>query len=156
MILGIDLGTTNSSAAYMTPDGPRLVPNALGEPLTPSVVGIDSKNEVLVGQAAKDLQVTHPERCASAFKRQMGTDWSVELAGQKFTPETLSSLVLRSLKQDAETHFGQPVEHAVITVPAYFNEHQRKATIQAGRIAGLQVEPHSQRAHRGGHRLRLP
>jgi molecular chaperone HscC len=139
MILGIDLGTTNSSAAYMTPEGPRLIPNALGEVLTPSVVGVDLKGEVLVGQAAKDLQVTHPERCASAFKRQMGTDWSVDLAGHHFTPETLSSLVLRSLKQDSEAHFGRPIEQAVITVPAYFNEHQRKATIQAGRIAGLQV-----------------
>ncbi len=139
MILGIDLGTTNSLAAYMTPDGPRLVPNALDALLTPSVVGIDLNNEVLVGQAAKDLQVTHPERCVSAFKRQMGVDWSVELAGHHFTPEKLSSLVLQSLKQDAEAHLKEPIEHAVITVPAYFNEHQRKATIQAGRIAGLQV-----------------
>jgi molecular chaperone HscC len=139
MILGIDLGTTNSSAAYMTPEGPRLIPNALGEPLTPSVVGIDLRGELLVGQAAKDLQVTCPERCASMFKRQMGADWKAELAGHTFTPEKLSSLVLQSLKQDAEAHFGQPVEQAVITVPAYFNEHQRKATIQAGRIAGLQV-----------------
>jgi len=139
MILGIDLGTTNSSVAYMTPEGPRLIPNALAEVLTPSVVGIDLSGEVLVGQAAKDLQVTHPERCASAFKRHMGADWSMSLAGHAFTPEKLSSLVLRSLKQDAEAHFGQPIEHAVITVPAYFNEHQRKATIHAGRIAGLQV-----------------
>jgi molecular chaperone HscC len=139
MILGIDLGTTNSSAAYMTPDGPRLIPNALGELLTPSVVGIDLQGEVLVGQAAKDLQVTHPDRCASAFKRQMGADWRVRLANHEFTPEKLSSLVLQSLKRDAEAFFGQPVDQAVITVPAYFNEHQRKATIQAGRIAGLQV-----------------
>ena len=100
MILGIDLGTTNSSAGYMTPEGPRLVPNALGDPLTPSVVGIDLKGEVLVGQAAKDLQVTHPERWASAFKRRWGR---VErrLGRDEFTPEELSSLVLRSLKQDS-------------------------------------------------------
>ena len=139
MILGIDLGTTNSAAAYMTPEGPQIVPNALDDPMTPSVVGVDLQGELLVGQAAKDLQVIHPERCASAFKRQMGNDWTVDLAGHRFTPEKLSSLVLQSLKHDAEAHLGQPVEEAVITVPAYFNEHQRKATIQAGGIAGLNV-----------------
>jgi molecular chaperone HscC len=139
MILGIDLGTTNSAAAYMTGEGPRLIPNALGDPLTPSVVGVDLQGEVLVGQAAKDLQVVHPERCASAFKRQMGNDWKVALADHVFTPEKLSSLVLRSLKQDAEAFLKEPIEEVVITVPAYFNEHQRKATIQAGAIAGLKV-----------------
>jgi molecular chaperone HscC len=111
MIIGIDLGTTNSSAAYMTSDGPKLVPNALGSVLTPSVVGVDTNGEVLVGQAAKDLQVSHPERCVSAFKRKMGVDWTVELAGHEFTPERLSSLVLRSLKQDAEVFFRESVEH---------------------------------------------
>lgn len=140
MILGIDLGTTFSVAAYMTPEGPRLVPNALGEVLTPSVVGIDPEANVLVGQAAKELQVTQPQRCAGLFKRHMGSDWSVELAGRKFTPEQLSSLVLQSLRQDAEAHLGRPIDRAVITVPAYFNEHQRKATIHAGEIAGLTVE----------------
>jgi len=139
MILGIDLGTTNSAAAYLTEDGPRLIPNALGEPLTPSVVGVDPSGEILIGRAAKELQVTHPERCASAFKRKMGTDWTTELAGHRFTPEKLSSLVLKSLKDDAQAFFGHPVLQAVITVPAYFNEHQRKATIEAGKIAGLDV-----------------
>jgi molecular chaperone HscC len=139
MIVGIDLGTTNSAVAYLTTEGPRMIPNAIGDPLTPSVVGVDEKGEILVGQAARDLQVTHPERCAAAFKRQMGIDWQKELGGRPFTPETLSSLVLRSLKQDAEAYLKQPVEESVITVPAYFNEHQRKATMRAGQIAGLTV-----------------
>src|SRR5205823_14111897 len=85
-------------------------------------------------------QVTHPDHCASLFKRHMGSDWSVTLAGRTFTPEELSSLVLRNLKEDAAAHLGQPVERAVITVPAYFNDQQRKATLHAGRIAGLNVE----------------
>ena len=95
---------------------------------------------MLVGRAAKEFQVVHPERCAAVFKRYMGTDWTTTLAGRKFTPEELSSLVLRSLKEDAEAHLGEPVERAVITVPAYFNDQQRKATLNAGRIAGLKVE----------------
>jgi molecular chaperone HscC len=139
MIVGIDLGTTNSAVAYLTAEGPRLIPNSLGDPLTPSVVGIDQKGDVLIGQAARDLQVTYPECCATAFKRQMGTDYAKELRGRSFTPEMLSSLVLRSLKQDAEAFLQQPIEQAVITVPAYFNEHQRNATIRAGQIAGLTV-----------------
>jgi len=139
MIVGIDLGTTNSAVATMSPDGPRLIPNALGEVLTPSVVGIDDDGKLLVGSAARELQVTHPERCAAAFKRHMGSDWTVRLAGQEFNPEKLSSLVLKQLKVDAETHFDGPVTDAVITVPAYFNEHQRKATINAGQIAGWNV-----------------
>jgi molecular chaperone HscC len=139
-ILGIDLGTTHSAAAHLTGDGPRLIPNALGETLTPSVVGIDPGGNLLVGRAAKELQVVHPERCATLFKRHMGGDWSAELAGRRFGPEELSALVLRSLKADAEAHFGGPVTRAVITVPAYFNDRQRKATINAGRIAGFQVE----------------
>jgi molecular chaperone HscC len=140
MIIGIDLGTTFSAASHITPDGPRLIPNALGDMLTPSVVGIDPEGKLLVGRAAKELQVLHPDRCASLFKRYMGTDWTATLDGRRFTPEHLSSLVLASLRQDAESHLGTPVQQAVITVPAYFNEHQRKATIQAGEIAGLKVE----------------
>ena len=139
-IIGIDLGTTNSAAAYMTDEGPRLVPNALGEALTPSVVGIDEQGKLLVGRAAKELQVLHPERCAALFKRHMGSDWTATLSGRKFTPEELSSLVLRVLKEDSEAFFGHPVDRAVITVPAYFNDQQRKATINAGRIAGFKVE----------------
>jgi len=139
-IVGIDLGTTYSAIGYLADDGPRLIPNALGELLTPSAVGIDKDGQLLVGQTARELQVVEPERCVSAFKRFMGTDWTTELAGRKFTPEELSSLVVASLKRDAEAHFQETVDRAVITVPAYFNEHQRKATLQAGRIAGLAVE----------------
>lgn len=139
-IIGIDLGTTNSLAAYMTADGPRVIPNALGEPLTPSVVGVDHEKRLLVGAAAKELQVLAPDRCASLFKRHMGSDWKVKLVGRTYSPEELSGLVLRSLKEDAEALLGHPVERAVVTVPAYFNDQQRKATLNAGRIAGLQVE----------------
>jgi molecular chaperone HscC len=139
-IIGIDLGTTNSVAAYLADNGPRLIPNALGASLTPSVVGIDEKGQVLVGAAAKELQVVEPARCASLFKRHMGSDFSVKLGGRTFNPEELSSLVLRSLKADAEAFFKQAITKAVITVPAYFNDRQRKATIAAGKIAGLDVQ----------------
>lgn len=139
-IIGIDLGTTNSVAAYLADDGPCIIPNALGEALTPSVVGIDPGGKLLVGRAAKDFQVLHPDRCASLFKRHMGSDWTVRLAGRTFTPQQLSSLILRALKEDAEAYFGHAIERAVITVPAYFNDHQRKATLHAGQIAGFQVE----------------
>jgi molecular chaperone HscC len=139
-IIGIDLGTTNSLAAYLSDDGPSVIPNALSESLTPSVVGIDHDGKLLVGGAAKELQVLEPDRCAALFKRYMGSDWNVTLGKRTFTPEELSSLVLRSLKQDAEAFLGHPVERAVITVPAYFNDQQRKATLNAGRIAGLRVE----------------
>ncbi len=139
-IIGIDLGTTNSAVAHLTPDGPRIIPNALGGRLTPSVVGVDESGAVLVGAAARELQVTRPDRCAALFKRLMGTDARVALGGRSFTPEELSGLVLRSLKADAEAFFGRPVERAVVTCPAYFNDRQRKATIAAGRIAGLVVE----------------
>ena len=139
-IIGIDLGTTFSAVAHMTDDGAKLIPNVLGDVLTPSVVGIEPGGQVLVGRAAKELQVTQPDRCVGVFKRYMGTDWTTKLNGRSFTPEKLSSLVLMSLKRDAEALFGEPVRQAVITVPAYFNEHQRKATIRAGEIAGLKVQ----------------
>ena len=139
-IVGIDLGTTNSAVACMAENGPRLIPNALGELLTPSVVGVDAGGRLLVGRAAKELQVMHPDRCVGLFKRRMGMDWHAELSGREFSAEELSSLILRSLKEDAAAFLNGPVERAVITVPAYFNDQQRKATIAAGRIAGLQVE----------------
>jgi molecular chaperone HscC len=139
-IIGIDLGTTNSAVAYMTADGPKLIPNALGSNLTPSVVGLDEDARLLVGAAARELRVTRPERCASLFKRHMGTGWTATIAGREFAPEELSGLVLRSLKADAEAHFKEEVSRAVITVPAYFNDRQRQASIAAGKIAGLTVE----------------
>lgn len=140
MIVGIDLGTTFSAVACMTDQGPQLIPNALGEMLTPSAVGFDTDDTLFVGRAAKELAVLHPDRCATAFKRHMGARWSVRLGKRDFTADELSSLVLRSLKQDAEEHLGASVERAVITVPAYFNDNQRKATIRAGELAGLSVE----------------
>jgi molecular chaperone HscC len=139
-VIGIDLGTTNSAAAFLGPDGPQIIPNALGGRLTPSIVGVDASGVVLVGAAAKELQVLRPERCAGLFKRFMGTPHKLTAAGREFTPEELSGLVLRSLKADAEAFFGHPVSRAVITVPAYFNDRQRKATIAAGKIAGWTVE----------------
>ena len=139
-IIGIDLGTTNSAVAYLTERGPEIVPNALGGRLTASVVALDESGTILVGAAAKEYQVVRPDRCVSLFKRWMGSDRTVTLGGKVFTPEDLSGFVLRSLKADAEAYFQQPVTRAVITVPAYFNDRQRKATIAAGRIAGLTVE----------------
>jgi molecular chaperone HscC len=139
-VIGIDLGTTNSAAAFLGPAGPEIIPNALGDRLTPSVVGVDGSGAVLVGAAARELRVLRPESCAALFKRHMGTDHAVTLAGRTFNPEELSGLVLRALKADADAFFGRPVTRAVITCPAYFNDRQRKATIAAGRIAGFTVE----------------
>ena len=139
-IVGIDLGTTNSAVAHLSPTGPEIIPNALGGRLTPSIVGVDESGKILVGAAAREYQVLRPDRCAALFKRHMGTEKSYTLAGKTFVPEELSGLVLRSLKADAEAFFGCTVTRAVITCPAYFNDRQRKATIAAGKIAGLIVE----------------
>ena len=140
LIVGIDLGTTNSAIAVLVPDGPQLIPNALGHLLTPSVVAIDKSGKLLVGQLAKDHQVLYPESSASCFKRYMGSDWSTKLGKEKFDAVKLSSLILSALKEDAATFLNQEISRAVITVPAYFHDQQRQATIEAGRIAGLQVE----------------
>lgn len=139
MIVGIDLGTTNSLIAWLAPEGPRLIPNALGEFLTPSAVGIDNDGDLVVGRAAKELQVVAPDRCATVFKRLMGTDRKVTIADREFRAEELSSMVLKSLKEDAAEFLQQPIEEAVITVPAYFSELQRQATIHAGELAGFRV-----------------
>ena len=140
MIIGIDLGTTHSLAAVWKDGRPHLVLNALGSYLTPSCVSIDDDGSVLVGQAARDRLQTHPEVTASLFKRYMGSDKSFQVGARSFRAEELSSLVLRSLKADAEAMLGEPVTEAVITVPAYFSDSQRKATRIAGQLAGLQVE----------------
>jgi molecular chaperone HscC len=139
MIVGIDLGTTNSLVAWLSPDGPQLIPNALNELLTPSAVGIDHDGKLLIGKPAKELQVVAPDRCATVFKRMMGTDRTVSVADKMFRAEELSSLVLKSLKADAEKFLAQDVDEAVITVPAYFSDLQRKATIHAGQLAGFNV-----------------
>jgi len=138
--VGIDLGTTNSLIAVFRDGAPRLVKNAHGQALTPSVVGVLPSGEVVVGQAARDLALTAPERTIAAFKRWMGTDRRVELAGRRFDAAELSSLVLGALKRDAEAEFGVEVRNVVITVPAYFNQLQRAATKRAGELAGLVVD----------------
>ena len=139
-IIGIDLGTTNSLAAVWRNGRAELIPNGAGEYLTPSAVSIDEDGTVLVGQAARDRLITHPERTAALFKRDMGTEKQFDLGGRKFTPEELSALVLRKLKEDAEAYLGEPVAEAVVSVPAYFAEAARTATKRAGALAGLKVE----------------
>ena len=140
MIIGIDLGTTNSLVAYYTDDGPKIIPNRLGKNLTPSVVSIDEEENVFVGETAVERLRLYPETSASVFKRDMGSDKKFKLGEKEFTAEELSSFVLRSLKEDAEYFLGEPVTEAVISVPAYFNDMRRKATKRAGELAGLKVE----------------
>jgi molecular chaperone HscC len=139
-MIGIDLGTTNSAIAVWHDGRPRLIPNSLGQVLTPSAVSIDDDGQLLVGMAARERQVTHPRMTATAFKRYMGTNRATRLGDREFLPEELSALVLRSLKSDAERDLGVPVTSAIITVPAYFNDKQRKATRRAGELAGLGVD----------------
>ena len=140
MIIGIDLGTTNSLVAVWRDGRSHIVPNALGEHLTPSCVSLDDDGTILVGKAARDRLQTHPQMTAAVFKRYMGSERMISLGRRDFRPEELSSMVLRALKEDAEAYLGHPVEEAVITVPAYFSDAQRKATRAAGQLAGLRVE----------------
>jgi len=140
VIIGIDLGTTNSAVAVWRDGKAELIPNSLGQRLTPSAVSLSDEGEILVGLAARERQSTHPALTAHAFKRYMGSSRVTKLGQREFLPEELSALVLRSLKADAEAHLGETVTEAVITVPAYFNDKQRKATRRAGELAGLKVE----------------
>lgn len=140
MIVGIDLGTTNSLVAVWRDGRAELLPNALGEVLTPSCVSVDQDGSILVGRAARERAQTHPELTARAFKRYMGSNKILQLGTQSFRPEELSALVLKSLKADAEAVLQEPVTEAIITVPAYFSDAQRKATRAAGQLAGLKVE----------------
>jgi len=140
MIIGIDLGTTNSLVAVWRDGQAEMIPNALGHALTPSVVGLDDSGAVLVGLAARERLITHPQLTTAVFKRYMGSDRQTRLGTQLFRPEELSALVLKSLKADAERYLGEAVTEAVITVPAYFSDAQRKATKIAGQLAGLKVE----------------
>ncbi len=140
MIIGIDLGTTNSLAAYYTEEGPKIIPNRLGERLTPSVVSIDEEDQIYVGKTAQERMAVHPEQGASLFKRSMGSQKEFQLGNRTFSAEELSSFVLRSLKEDAEYFLGEEVTEAVISVPAYFNDKKRKATKRAGELAGFKVE----------------
>lgn len=140
MIVGIDLGTTHSLIGVYGPDSPRLIPNALGSLLTPSVVSVGEDEEVIVGRAARERLVSHPQRSVAAFKRWMGTDRVTALGTHRFRPEELSALILKSLIADAEAELGEKVAEAVISVPAYFSDSQRKATRIAGELAGIKVE----------------
>ena len=140
MIIGIDLGTTNSAAAVWRDGKAELILNSLGHALTPSAVGLDDSGELLVGLPARERQSTHPHLTATAFKRYMGSQRATKLGKTSYSPEELSAMVLRSLKADAEAYLGEAVTEAVITVPAYFNDKQRKATRRAGELAGLKVE----------------
>jgi len=139
-IIGIDLGTTNSLAAYFTDDGPVIIPNAHGENLTPSVVSADENGEIFVGKIAKERLLTHPSQTAAVFKRAMGSKKEYRLGGKAFLPEELSSFIIKRLKEDAQLFLNQPIDEAVISVPAYFNDAQRRATKLAGEMAGLKTE----------------
>ncbi|MGO3796449.1 MAG: Hsp70 family protein, partial [Pauljensenia sp.] len=137
--IGIDLGTTNSAIAVLEGGEPSIIANAEGQRTTPSVVAFSKTGEVLVGEIAKRQAVTNVSRTISSVKRHMGTDWTVEIDGKKYTPQEISARILAKLKHDAEEYLGEPVTDAVITVPAYFNDAQRQATKDAGQIAGLNV-----------------
>src|SRR5881628_2605203 len=138
--VGIDLGTTNSVVAVLEAGEPTVIPNAEGGRTTPSVVGFSKSGEVLVGEVAKRQAITNPDRTIRSVKREMGTSWSSEIDGKKYTPQEISARVLMKLKRDAEAYLGETITDAVITTPAYFNDAQRQATKEAGEIAGLEVQ----------------
>ncbi|MHA1741548.1 MAG: molecular chaperone DnaK [Candidatus Thorarchaeota archaeon] len=138
-IVGIDLGTTNSGIAYMEGGKPTMIPNAEGKRLTPSVVGITPQGEIVVGELAKRQAVSMPDRTVRSIKRKMGQNYRVKIGDKEYSPQEISAMILRKLKEDAEAYLGEKIEKAVITVPAYFNDSQRQATKDAGRIAGLDV-----------------
>ena len=138
--VGIDLGTTNSCIATLEGGEPTVIVNAEGARTTPSVVAFSKSGEILVGEVAKRQAVTNVDRTISSVKRHMGTDWTVEIDGKKWTPQEISAQILMKLKRDAEAYLGEPVTDAVITCPAYFNDAQRQATKDAGKIAGLNVK----------------
>ncbi len=139
-IIGIDLGTTNSCVAVMEGGDAVVIANAEGNRTTPSVVAFSKDGERMVGQVAKRQAITNPDRTISSIKREMGSDYRVEVDGKKYTPQEISAMVLQKLKADAEGYLGQTVTEAVITVPAYFTDAQRQATKDAGKIAGLEVK----------------
>ena len=137
--VGIDLGTTNSVVSTLEASEPVVIPNAEGSRTTPSVVGYSKNGEILVGEVAKRQAITNPDRTIRSVKRHMGTDWTVDIDGKKWTPQEVSAQILGKLKRDAEAYLGDTVAQAVITVPAYFDDSQRQATKEAGQIAGLEV-----------------
>ncbi|MHA2083552.1 MAG: molecular chaperone DnaK [Candidatus Thorarchaeota archaeon] len=138
-VVGIDLGTTNSGIAYMEGGTPTIIPNAEGKRLTPSVVGITTQGEIMVGELAKRQAVSMPERTVRSIKRKMGQDYTVKIGDTEYSPQEISAMILTKLKKDAEAFLGEKITQALITVPAYFNDSQRQATKDAGKIAGLEV-----------------
>mgnify|MGYP001408304719 FL=1 len=138
-VIGIDLGTTNSCVAVMEGGQPVVIPNAEGARVTPSVVAFTKTGERLVGQVAKRQAITNPDRTVLSIKRHMGSNYRVKIDDKEYSPEEISAMILMKLKQDAEAYLGETITQAVITVPAYFNDSQRQATKNAGRIAGLEV-----------------
>ena len=139
-IIGIDLGTTNSCVAVMEGGDAVVIPNAEGNRTTPSVVAFSKDGERMVGQVAKRQAITNPDRTVISIKREMGSDYKVDIDGKKYTPQEISAMILQKLKADAEAYLGEKVTEAVITVPAYFTDAQRQATKDAGKIAGLEVK----------------
>ena len=139
-IIGIDLGTTNSCVAVMEGGKPVVITNTEGIRTTPSIVAFTKNGERLVGDPAKRQAVTNADKTISSIKRHMGTDYKVDIDGKKYTPQEISAMILQKLKADAESYLGETVSEAVITVPAYFNDAQRQATKDAGKIAGLDVK----------------
>ncbi|SMO50496.1 molecular chaperone DnaK [Melghirimyces algeriensis] len=138
-VIGIDLGTTNSCVAFMEGSEPTVIPNAEGGRTTPSVVGFSKSGERLVGESAKRQSITNPDKTVISVKRYMGSDHKVKIEDKEYTPQQISAMILQKLKADAEAYLGEEVTQAVITVPAYFNDSQRQATKDAGKIAGLEV-----------------
>ena len=139
-IIGIDLGTTNSCVAVMEGGKPTVIANVEGERTTPSIVAFTKTGDRLVGEPAKRQAVTNADRTIRSIKREMGTDYKVDIEGKKYSPQEISAMILQKLKGDAENYLGEKVTEAVITVPAYFNDAQRQATKDAGKIAGLDVK----------------
>ncbi|MBQ3108658.1 MAG: Hsp70 family protein, partial [Clostridia bacterium] len=138
--IGIDLGTTNSCVAVVEGGKPVIIPNDKGSRTTPSIVAFTNSGERLVGELAQRQAAVNSSRTVGSVKRHMGTNWHIDIDGQRFTPQQISAMILRKLRQDAEAYLGESVTDAVITVPAYFNDIQRQATKDAGRIAGLNVK----------------
>lgn len=139
-IIGIDLGTTNSCVAVLEGGDPVVIPNAEGNRTTPSVVGFAKDGERLVGSVAKRQAIANADRTVSSIKREMGSDYKVNIDGKTYSPQEISAMILKKLKEDAESYLGEKVTEAVITVPAYFTDSQRQATKDAGKIAGLDVK----------------
>ena len=139
-IIGIDLGTTNSCVSVMEGGKPVVITNPEGSRTTPSIVSFSKTGERLVGDLAKRQAITHPDKTVRSIKRKMGTDTRTEIDGKGYSPQEISAMILQKLKSDAESYLGENVSEAVITVPAYFNDAQRQATKDAGRIAGLDVK----------------